>query len=53
VLDDVDGVGPVRKKALLRRFGSVKKMRQAEISDLADVVPDNVARALYQSLHEV
>jgi excinuclease ABC subunit C len=53
VLDDVDGVGPVRKKALLRRFGSVKKMRQVEISDLADVVPDNVARVLYQSLHEV
>ena len=53
VLDEVDGVGPARKKALLRRFGSVKKMRQAEISDLVDVVPDKVARALYQSLHEV
>jgi len=53
VLDDVDGVGPVRKKALLRRFGSVKKMRQAEIGDLADVVPDKVAEALYQSLHKV
>jgi excinuclease ABC subunit C len=53
VLDDVDGVGPARRKALLRHFGSVKKMRQADISDLADVVPDKVARALYQSLHEV
>jgi excinuclease ABC subunit C len=53
VLDDVDGVGPVRKKALLRRFGSVKKMRQAEIGDLADVVPDKVAEALYLSLHKV
>ena len=53
VLDGVDGVGPVRKKALLRRFGSVKKMRHAEISDLADVVPDKVAETLYRSLHEV
>jgi excinuclease ABC subunit C len=53
VLDDVNGVGPARKKALLRRFGSVKKMRQAEIGDLADVVPDKVAEALYQSLHKV
>jgi len=53
VLDDIDGVGPVRKKALLRKFGSVKKMRQAGIADLADVVPDKVAEALYQSLHKV
>jgi excinuclease ABC subunit C len=53
VLDDVEGVGPARKKALLRRFGSVKKMRQAEISDLADIVPDKVAETLYQSLHKV
>jgi excinuclease ABC subunit C len=53
VLDDVEGVGPARKKALLSRFGSVKKMRQAEISDLADIVPDKVAETLYQSLHKV
>ena len=53
VLDDVEGVGPARRKALLSRFGSVKKMRQAEISDLADIVPDKVAEALYQSLHKV
>jgi excinuclease ABC subunit C len=53
VLDDVEGIGPVRKKALLSRFGSVKKMRGAAIVDLADVVPDSVAAALYDSLHKV
>ena len=30
VLDDVPGLGPVRKKALLKRFGSLKRLRSAE-----------------------
>jgi len=37
VLDDVDGVGPARKRALLRRFGSVRAMREAPVTDLAAV----------------
>jgi excinuclease ABC subunit C len=53
VLDDVSGIGPERKKALMRRFGSLKKMRSAGIDDLAQVVPDRVAEALYEALHEV
>ncbi|MGI9665980.1 MAG: excinuclease ABC subunit UvrC [Acidimicrobiia bacterium] len=53
ILDDVPGVGPGRKKALVSRFGSVKKMRSATIEDLADVVPDKVAEELFEALHEV
>lgn len=53
ILDDVPGIGSGRKKALIRRFGSVKKMRSAEIGDLAEVVPDRVAKDLYVALHEV
>src|SRR5205807_8357972 len=37
VLDDVEGVGPAKKRALLRRFGSVRGMREAPVSDLASV----------------
>ena len=37
VLDDVNGVGPARKRALLRRFGSVRAMREAPVTDLAAV----------------
>ena len=36
-LDSVRGVGPTRKKALLRRFGSVKAIREAEVDQLAAV----------------
>jgi len=53
VLDDVNGIGSGRKKALIKQFGSVKKMREAGIDDLAQVVPDKVAADLYTALHEV
>lgn len=51
VLDAVPGVGPARKKALLRRFGSLKRMRDADRDDLAEVVPAGVAAHLYAALH--
>jgi len=36
-LDDVPGLGEVRRKALLRHFGSVKKVRAASVDDLTQV----------------
>ena len=51
ILDDVGGVGPARKKALVRTFGSVKRMREASVSQLAEVVPLRVAENLYATLH--
>ena len=53
ILDEVVGVGPGRKKALIKKFGSVKRMRAASVSDLGDVVPDSVATELHKALHEV
>ncbi len=37
LLDDVSGVGPAKKRALLRKFGSVRGMREAGLDDLAAV----------------
>lgn len=37
VLDDVPGLGPARQKALLRRFGSVKRLRAASVEEIASV----------------
>jgi excinuclease ABC subunit C len=37
VLDEIQGVGPAKKRALLRKFGSVKGMREATEADLAGV----------------
>lgn len=37
VLDDVPGLGEVRRKTLLRHFGSLKKLREAEVEQIAAV----------------
>ena len=50
VLDDVEGVGPARKRALLRRFGSVKAIRDASADDLAAVA--GVGKALAERIKQ-
>ncbi len=53
VLDDVPGVGPKRKKAILAKFGSLKKLRAASIEDIAAIsgVGRDVAEAVVEALH--
>jgi len=50
ILDGVPGIGPVRKRALLKHFGSVKKIREASRDELAEVVPESVAESLHGHL---
>ena len=51
-LDSIDGVGPKRKRALLRHFGTVQKIREATIEQLMEVEGMNkkVAQEVYQHL---
>jgi excinuclease ABC subunit C len=51
ILDDVDGIGPARKRALVREFGSLKGIRAASKPELTGVVPDSVAETLWETLH--
>jgi len=37
VLDNIEGVGPKRKKELIRHFGSVKAIKEAEPGEIAKV----------------
>lgn len=37
-LDTIPGIGPKRKKALLRKFGSVKQIREADVEEIASTV---------------
>ncbi len=52
ILDEVNGIGPKRKKALLRYFGSFKNLRAATLEQLIDahIVPDDVAREVHEVL---
>lgn len=49
-LEAIPGVGPERRKALLKHFGSVAKIREAELAELTVVVPQNVAESIKANL---
>lgn len=53
ILDIVPGIGEVRKKELLKTFGSLKKMKTASIEELSKIVGNDVAEKLYEYLKEV
>ena len=46
VLDDIDGIGSARKKALIKKYGSLVKIKNASVEELAEIVPLNVAQEL-------
>ncbi|CAN5782224.1 excinuclease ABC subunit UvrC [soil metagenome] len=49
ILDDVPGVGPTRKRALLRVFGSTRQMRSATVDEIASV--PGISRDLAERIH--
>lgn len=52
LLDNIDGIGKVRKKELIKKYGSIKKMSEASIEELRDIIPENVAINLHKYLKE-
>ena len=48
-LDDIPGIGPKRKGALLRRFGSVRRIKDADVGDLRKVegIDEKTAKRIY------
>jgi len=50
-LEDIPGVGQTRRKILLRHFGSLKRVSEATIEELADVVGPSVAERVHAALH--
>jgi excinuclease ABC subunit C len=53
VLDDVPGLGPVRRARLVKEHGSVKRLRMLAEDDFVAIpwLPERVARAVYAQLH--
>jgi excinuclease ABC subunit C len=54
ILDALPGVGPVRKRALLRHFGSPERLLAAAPEDFEGIpgVPAKTGRAIYEALHK-
>lgn len=52
VLEGIEGIGAKTARDLLRKFKSVKRIRQASVEDLAEVVGPSRARKVYESLRE-
>ncbi len=55
VLDEIPGIGPRRKRLLLQRFGSLKRLRAASLEELKTVggLPPRVAEATHRLLNSV
>ena len=50
VLDEVEGIGSVRKKELIKKYGSVSKIKEASVEELSSIIPENVAVELKKYL---
>ena len=49
VLDEIPGVGPARRKALMRHFGSINEIKEASVERLCEVpeIPEHIGKQIY------
>lgn len=52
VLDEISGIGEKRKRDLIRRFGSVRQIRQASVEQIAEVIGPKMAQKVYDYLQQ-
>lgn len=50
ILELVPGIGEKRRKELLKKFNSLRKIKEASIDELKEVLPEDVAKSLYEYL---
>jgi excinuclease ABC subunit C len=53
VLDGIEGIGPARRKALMKHFLDIEKIRDASVEELmeADGITETVANNIYRFFH--
>ena len=53
VLDDIPGLGPTRRKRLIKELGGVAAVKAASLEELQALtwLPDAVAEAVYEKIH--
>lgn len=52
-LDDIPGIGPARRKALMKGFKSIEDIKNASVEELAAIpeIPENIAQQIYDFFH--
>lgn len=53
ILDLVPGIGEVRRKELLKHFGSLKRMKESTLEELKELLPEDIAENLFSYLKEI
>ena len=53
VLDNVSGIGEKRRKLLLKKYGSLAKIKEADITELSEIIPLDVAKELKNYLEQM
>ena len=50
VLDEIPGVGPARRKALMKHFGSINEIKEASVEQLCEVqeIPEHIGQQIYE-----
>lgn len=53
ILDDIDGIGPARRKALMRKYLSIEEIRNASVKELAEIpsMNEKAAESVYKFFH--
>ena len=49
-LDKIDGIGPKRRDALLKKYGSVAKIAEQSVDELKSIVPEDIARSILEQI---
>jgi excinuclease ABC subunit C len=53
ILDNIDGIGEVRKNKILKKYKTINKMKDASIEELSELIPLNVAKDFYEYLRNI
>jgi len=53
ILDNIEGIGNVRKKLILKKYKTTTKMKEATLEELTDIMPENIAKNFYNYLQEL
>jgi len=53
ILDNIDGIGEVRKKNILKKYRTIDKMKNASIDELKEIMPEVIAINFHEYLNKL